>query len=124
MLASHALALVGVPMRRVIRIVQEQRDARYNLLKGYFHGSDDDTVEDIDHERLATVSLPLTSPWLGKPVADLNFHAMGVRLVGLRRANGKSEPVSDTLEFELNDTLVISGTALTLAVAEDKLIKG
>ena len=25
MLASHALALVGVPMRRVIRIVQEQR---------------------------------------------------------------------------------------------------
>jgi len=32
MLASHALALVGVPMRRVIRIVQDQRDARYNLL--------------------------------------------------------------------------------------------
>ena len=70
------------------------------------------------------MSLPLTSPWLGKPVADLNFHAMGVRLVGLRRANGKSEPVSETLELELNDTLVISGTARTLAVAEDKLIKG
>ncbi|HNJ84654.1 MAG TPA: cation:proton antiporter, partial [Piscinibacter sp.] len=27
MLASHALALVGVPMRRVIRVVQDQRDA-------------------------------------------------------------------------------------------------
>jgi len=36
MLASHALALVGVPMRRVIRIVQDQRDARYNMLRGYF----------------------------------------------------------------------------------------
>ena len=34
MLASHALALVGVPLRRVIRIVQDQRDARYNLLRG------------------------------------------------------------------------------------------
>ncbi|HSV35606.1 MAG TPA: monovalent cation:proton antiporter-2 (CPA2) family protein, partial [Ramlibacter sp.] len=44
MLASHALALVGVPMRRVIRIVQDQRDARYSLLRGYFHGADDDTV--------------------------------------------------------------------------------
>ncbi len=32
-LASHALVLVGIPMRRVIRLVQEQRDARYPLLK-------------------------------------------------------------------------------------------
>ena len=29
-------ALVGVPMRRVIRIVQDQRDERYKLLRGYF----------------------------------------------------------------------------------------
>jgi two-component system sensor histidine kinase/response regulator len=47
MLASHALALVGVPMRRVIRIVQDQRDARYSLLRGYFHGADDDTVDEL-----------------------------------------------------------------------------
>ena len=32
MLAAQALALVGVPMRRVIRVVQDQRDARYGLL--------------------------------------------------------------------------------------------
>jgi CPA2 family monovalent cation:H+ antiporter-2 len=43
MLATHALALVGVPTRRVIRIVQEQRDARYKLLRG-FHRADDDTA--------------------------------------------------------------------------------
>ena len=48
MLASHALALVGVPMRRVIRIVQDQRDARYNLLRGYFHGADDDDAHERD----------------------------------------------------------------------------
>jgi hypothetical protein len=46
MLASHALALVGVPMRRVARIVQEQRDARYQLLRGYFHGADDDSADE------------------------------------------------------------------------------
>ena len=124
MLASHALALVGVPMRRVIRAVQDQRDARYNLLKGYFHGSDDDTLEEAEHERLTTVTLALSSPWLGKVVADLNFHAMGVRLVNLRRANGKSEPVHDATELQMNDTLVISGTPRTLAMAEDKLHKG
>jgi CPA2 family monovalent cation:H+ antiporter-2 len=124
MLASHALALVGVPMRRVIRAVQDQRDARYNLLKGYFHGADDDTIDEIEHERLSTLNLPLASPWLGKQVADLNFHAMGVRLVNLRRANGKSEAVHEHTELQMNDTLVLSGTPQTLAIAEEKLLKG
>ena len=124
MLASHALALVGVPMRRVIRAVQEQRDARYSLLKGYFHGRDDDTLEEAEHERLTTLSLPLASPWLGRPVADLNFHAMGVRLVGLRRASGKTEALSDATDLQSGDTLVLSGTPRTLAVAEEKLLQG
>ena len=124
MLASHALALVGVPMRRVIRIVQDQRDARYNLLRGYFHGADDDTLDEIDHERLTTVGLPLASPWLGKQVQDLAFHAMGVRVVNLRRANGQSEKVSDDTELFPGDTLVLSGKSQTLAVAEEKLLRG
>ncbi len=124
MLASHALALVGVPMRRVIRAVQDQRDARYNLLKGYFHGADDDTIEEVEHERLTTVTLPLASPWLDKAVADLNFHAMGVRLVNLRRASGKTEAVHDDTALQVNDTLVLSGTPRTLAMAEHKLLKG
>src|SRR5574343_518270 len=124
MLASHALALVGVPMRRVIRAVQDQRDARYNLLKGYFHGADDDTLEELEHERLTTVSLPLASPWLGRMVADLNFHAMGVRLASLRRASGKNESVDDALELQMGDTLVLSGNARTLALAEEKLLRG
>ena len=124
MLASHALALVGVPMRRVIRIVQDQRDARYNLLKGYFHGADDDTIDELEHERLTTVTLPLASPWLGKRVEDLAFHAMGVRVVSLRRAHGATEPVQDDTELQMSDTLVLSGTAQTLAVAEEKLMRG
>ncbi|MFM7024598.1 MAG: cation:proton antiporter [Limnohabitans sp.] len=124
MLASHALALVGVPMRRVIRAVQDQRDARYNLLKGYFHGQDDDTLDDIEHERLTTITLPQASPWLGRAVVDLNFHAMGVRLVNLRRSSGKNEPVHDDTELQGSDTLVLSGTPRTLALAEHKLLKG
>ncbi len=124
MLASHALALVGVPMRRVIRLVQDQRDARYNLLRGYFHGADDDTLDEIDHERLTTVGLPLASPWLGKRVHDLAFHAMGVRVVSLRRANGHNEAVHDDTELQGGDTLVLSGKSKTLAMAEEKLSRG
>ena len=124
MLASHALALVGVPMRRVIRTVQEQRDARYNLLRGYFHGADDDTLSEIDHERLSTVSLPLASPWLGRRLSDLALPAMGVRVVNLRRAQGWAETMTDDTLLMAGDTLVLSGQSRTLALAEDKLLRG
>src|SRR5690606_25155281 len=89
MLASHALALVGVPMRRVIRVVQEQRDARYNLLKGYFRGADDSSVDDLDNERLITVTLPDGGRAVGQTLGNLALEALGVQLVSLRSANGK-----------------------------------
>ena len=66
MLAAQALALVGVPMRRVIRITRDARDARYGLLRGYFHGADDDTVEELQQERLPSVTLPLAAACLGR----------------------------------------------------------
>ena len=124
MLASHALALVGVPMRRVIRIVQDQRDARYNLLRGYFHGADDDSVDELHQERLSTLTLPLGSRSAGKPLGHLALHALGVRIVSLRRSDGKTTPPADDLLFEGGDTLVLSGTAEALALAEQKLLKG
>jgi CPA2 family monovalent cation:H+ antiporter-2 len=124
MLASHALALVGVPMRRVIRVVQDQRDARYNLLRGYFRGADDDTINERDEERLATVTLPLGSSPVGKPLGFLALHAVGVRVVSLRRHNGKTLAAHDELPLEGGDTLVLSGKAEALAMAEEKLLRG
>ena len=123
MLASHALALVGVPMRRVIRIVQDQRDARYSLLRGYFHGADDDTVDDLEHERLATVTLPFGASSLGRALSHAALHAVGVRVVSLRRSNGK--PVDPETDPPLadGDTLVLSGKPETLAIAEEKLLR-
>ena len=44
MLATHALALVGVPMKRVIRMVQDQRNQRYALLKDDDRGSEADDL--------------------------------------------------------------------------------
>ena len=124
MLASHALALVGVPMRRVIRVVQEQRDARYNLLRGYFRGADDDTVNELDEERLSTLTLPDAVKLAGRSLASLALPTAGVRIVSLRRSNGKAqEPKDDTL-LEGGDTLVLSGKPAALASAEEKLLRG
>jgi CPA2 family monovalent cation:H+ antiporter-2 len=124
MLASHALALVGVPMRRVIRVVQDQRDARYNLLRGYFHGADDDTVDEIDHERLDSFTLTAGARAIGRPLAQLALQAMGVRVAALRRHGGQAaEPGDDTVLAD-GDTLVLSGKPGALALAIDKLQRG
>jgi K+:H+ antiporter len=124
MLASHALALVGVPMRRVIRIVQDQRDARYNLLRGYFHGADDDTASELENERLSTVTLPFGAGSLGHALSQLALQALGVRVVSLRRSNGKPVDLESDPPLEDGDTLVLSGHPETLAVAEEKLLNG
>ncbi|HOZ63839.1 MAG TPA: monovalent cation:proton antiporter-2 (CPA2) family protein [Burkholderiaceae bacterium] len=124
MLASHALALVGVPMRRVIRIVQDQRDARYNLLRGYFHGADDDTADELQQDRLASVTLPLSAKSIGKQLSFMALHALDVRVVSIRRLSGKTANPDDDPLFESGDTLVLSGKAETLALAEQKLLRG
>ena len=122
--AVHALALVGVPMRRVIRVVQDQRDARYNLLRGYFRGADDDTVNELEQERLATVTLPLGSRSTGKTLTSLALQMLEVRVVSLRRSNGKTQQADDETRLEGGDTLVLSGRSAALAMAEEKLLKG
>ncbi|MBC7434981.1 MAG: cation:proton antiporter [Bdellovibrionales bacterium] len=124
MLASHALALVGVPMRRVIRIVQDQRDARYDLLRGFFHGADDDSVNELDYDRLSTLSLPTGSKAIGKPLAHFALHALGVRVASLRRSGGKAAALDENSVLQEGDTLVFSGQPASLALAEEKLLKG
>lgn len=124
MLASHALALVGVPMRRVIRVVQDQRDARYNLLRGYFHGADDDTVDEIDHERLDSFTLAPGARAIGRPLAQLALQAMGVRVAALRRQGGQAATPGEDTVLADGDTLVLSGKPGALALAIDKLQRG
>ncbi len=124
MLASHALALVGVPMRRVIRVVQEQRDARYSLLRGYFHGADDDTIDEHGNARLLSVTMPNAGPCVGKNLAELALHAIGVSVASVRRAAGQVLPPDDSMVLHAGDTLVLSGLPEALTLAEAKLLTG
>ena len=124
MLASHALALVGVPMRRVIRVVQDLRDARYNLLRGYFHGADDDTADELDNERLNSFTLSEGDHAIGQSMGRLALDALQVRVAGVRRHDGKSAPPDDDAVLEEGDTLVLSGKPAALAMAVDKLQRG
>ncbi|WP_235580551.1 monovalent cation:proton antiporter family protein [Rhizobacter sp. Root404] len=122
MLASHALALVGVPMRRVIRVVQDQRDARYGLLRGYFHGADDDTVDEMKTARLLSVTLPAAGSHLGQTLAAQALHAVGVSVASVRRASGAVVKPDEAMVLAAGDTLVLAGKPEALALAEGRLL--
>ena len=124
MLAAQALVLVGVPMRRVIRLTRDARDARYSLLRGYFHGSDDDTVEERSQARLASVTLPAAAACAGRPLADQALAMIGVQVVSVRQASGRVVAADDALLLAGGDTLVLSGLPEPLALAEAKLLRG
>lgn len=125
MLASQTLALVGVPIRRVIRLVQDQRVARYGLLRGYFHGADDDSVDELELQRLQSVTLEPSSVCVGRTLDDsLDPAGVGVTVVSVRRAQGAVMSPSPGLLLEAGDTLVLSGRPQDLARAESVLLKG
>ena len=124
MVAIHALALVGVPMRKVIRLTRDARDARYGLLRGYFHGADDDTVEELQQARLQSVTVPTAAASIGRTLNDLALHAVGVSVVSLRTAAGAVVKPDDGTQLQPGDTLVLSGLPEPLSLAEEKLLRG
>jgi CPA2 family monovalent cation:H+ antiporter-2 len=123
MLASHALALVGVPVRRVIRLTREARDKRYGLLRDYFHGGDDSTVEELQQVRLGSVTLPIAAACVGQTLGDQALHAVGAQVASVRLASGAVVLPTDSLPLHGGDTLVLSGLPEALALAEAKLLR-
>ena len=124
MLASHALALLGVPMRRVIRTVQDQREARYQMLRGYFHGADDDTMAEREQGRLETLTLPPGAAVLGQALGALHLPDIGVSVVNLRNAAGRALTTDDHAVLSEGDTLVLSGAPQALSLAHERLLQG
>jgi CPA2 family monovalent cation:H+ antiporter-2 len=124
MLAGHALALVGVPMARVIRLTRDARDARYRLLRGYFHGADDDTANELEQARLLSVTLPPAGASVGLQLGHLALHATGVQVVSVRQAAGSVVEPDEALVLGPGDTLVLSGLPEALSLAEAKLLEG
>ena len=57
-------------------------------------------------------------------LAHFAFHAMGVRVVSVRHADGKAAALEGDPPLEGGDTVVLSGKPAALALAEEKLLGG
>ena len=123
MLASHALALAGAPLARVLRRIRSIREDRYSLLRSYFHGADDHEIETIeaDHRRLHAVTIPPGSAAVGRELSSLPLEGCGISALvqeGRRRLQWPAD-----LRLQAGDTLVLVGTVEQVNAAEDRLLR-
>ncbi len=122
MLASHALALTGAPVASVLRRLQNIREDRYRLLRGYFHGADDQESETIeeDHVRLHAVTLPAGSGAHGRALSEIPL--AGCKVSALVRNGRRTVEVPAELTLQAGDTLVLAGTVEQVNAAEARLL--
>ena len=122
MLASHALVMLGVPLRRVVHRVQAARDERYASLRGYFHGASDapDDAEHL-HVRLHSVAVPEGARVIGKPLAALKLADTGAEVTIMRRGRSRIDVTPETT-VQAGDIVVLRGTTDGVARAEQRLL--
>ena len=122
MLASHALITLGVPLRRVLHLVQTSRGQRYASLRGYFHGAGDISEADEHLQaRLSSISLSDNAYANGKSLATLALDDFDVEVTIVRRGKTRLELRGDTT-LEAGDIVVIRGSMEGNARAEQRLL--
>ncbi len=123
MLASHALVMMGVPLRRVVHRIQVARDERYASLRGYFHGASD-VGDDPEHTyvRLHSVTLRDDAGAIGKRLEELELHDVGAEVTTIRRGKERID-VTPRTELKLLDVVVLRGSAEAVDRAEGRLLQ-
>jgi CPA2 family monovalent cation:H+ antiporter-2 len=125
-MASQLLSLMGTPMSRIVRRVQEMRNDNYNALREYFHGDEpiDMDQPEESRKRLTSVTLEPGAFAIGKTLDELALDKAGVTVHTNRRADSRSQKPNPGLQLKQGDVLVLFGTPESLEHAESYLLNG
>lgn len=124
MLASHALALLGVPMARVLRRIREIRAQRYQTMRGFYRGQTDREDDESQQLRLHSIKLTESSKSIGRTLEELSFAELGCEITAIRRRGIRvGEPSPETRLVE-GDVVVVLGLPEGLMAAEERLLLG
>lgn len=121
MIAAHTLVLLDVPISRVVKRMQQQRDKRYHLLREFFRGDNVliDTPQEQEADRLRPVILLSDSPAVGRALQECNLEGVVVTAL-VRQGKRQLTPSLDTL-LEAGDVIVLFGSLDDLGRAEKAL---
>lgn len=124
MMVSHVLAISGVPIKRILKRLQHERQGHYNHLHGfYFGGENHVSFEDSEVlERLHAIRLEFGAYAIGKTVAELKLKQVSYRAV--RRQGIELNQVHQDFIFETGDVVLICGPSRYVKRAEHCLLGG
>ena len=125
-MASQLLSLMGIPMARIVRRVQELRNDNYSTLRQFFHGNEADDLSKPEEtrKRLTSITLPQNAFALGKTLDELELTKAGVEIHTDHRQNVNTHEISYNTHLEAGDVLVLFGTPECLEHAEAILLNG
>ncbi|WP_455207382.1 cation:proton antiporter domain-containing protein [Kaarinaea lacus] len=126
MLGAHMLFLLDTPLSKIFKITQDIRSDRYQLLRGYFRGTESSPLDSNEEQReqLLAIRLHKGAFAVGKTLAALKLDELGVKVTALRRGGIKgSRPIPDTKLIE-EDIIVLLGIPKNLENAKMRLHAG
>ncbi len=125
-MASHLLSLMGIPMSKIVRRVQEMRSNNYTTLRQFFQGDENHDIEkpDESRKRLVSVALHKGAYAIGKTPAEINLEQIGVSIQTNRRSDIHSQSPAPETQLKENDILILYGTPECLEHAEALLLNG
>jgi len=126
MLATHALALVGVPMHRVIRRLRDLREQHYALLRGFFHGASDAGahLSDAEQPRLHAVTLDAGAWAVRRSLDEVALTKVGAGVTAVRRRSQPKVALAGDMRLQAGDVVVLQGGATAVAAGEERLLRG
>ncbi|SEI56730.1 monovalent cation:H+ antiporter-2, CPA2 family [Allopseudospirillum japonicum] len=126
MLVYHSLLLSNIPFRRVNHVIRSARSERYQLLRGYYHGTQSSVADATGTPLVRRHPVVLTeNAWAcGRCVGDLNLAPLGIEVSSLLLAADGQEISMPELEQILSsgDTVILTGLADHIEEAENRLL--
>ncbi|HEY9200084.1 MAG TPA: monovalent cation:proton antiporter-2 (CPA2) family protein [Gammaproteobacteria bacterium] len=126
MMASHVLSILGMPMAKIVRRVQEMRNNKYATMREFFHGEEANDLElpDDVRKRLVSITLPEGAFAVGKRLEELRLTEFGVSLHKNRRDDVNVIPPNASKPLKAGNVLVLFGIPEALEHAEGYLLNG
>ncbi|QJR13283.1 monovalent cation:proton antiporter family protein [Usitatibacter palustris] len=121
MLATQTMLHTGMPFKRVLQRLRDERQERYQLMRGFFPGATD--TED-EGRRLHSIVLGPSAACVGKAIGNLNLDHLGAHVTAIRRPGTGSVELADEIRLQEGDVVVLLGDQEGLARAEFRLLQG
>lgn len=126
-LGGHVLRTLDVPLTKILRQIQEIRQADYAPLRHTFHGDrarDENDFTLLAPRTLKNVSLVPGAAAIGKRLGALLTDHDDVVVDAINRHGIRGESPSDEVELQEGDVLTLYGSPEALDTAEQLLLTG